>query len=157
MLTQRLLSLSISPFSDNFPLLLNRTSGFFASQGLEATLSDSKKKYSDKVSALLSAWEHVTNYIPVAPPEAIQSLIEWAHRWVHVVRRSLLLHPRLCSRPSITSGNLFREDMYGRRHIHISLHNYVRSFLVSDYSVKKRRNLYSDFLNFHIIVQKFLF
>ncbi|XP_077278451.1 uncharacterized protein LOC143906317 isoform X1 [Temnothorax americanus] len=49
-------------------------------KGFEATLSDSKKKYSDKVNALLSAWEHVTNYIPAAPPEAIQSLIEWAHR-----------------------------------------------------------------------------
>ncbi|XP_036149144.1 uncharacterized protein LOC105836382 isoform X2 [Monomorium pharaonis] len=49
-------------------------------KGLEATLSDSKKKYSDKVSALLSAWEHVTNFIPAAQPEAIQSLIEWAHR-----------------------------------------------------------------------------
>ncbi|EFN73920.1 hypothetical protein EAG_10024 [Camponotus floridanus] len=49
-------------------------------KSLEATLSDSKKKYSDKVSALLSAWEYVTNYIPAAPPEAIQSVIEWAHR-----------------------------------------------------------------------------
>ncbi|XP_070157004.1 serine-rich adhesin for platelets isoform X2 [Polyergus mexicanus] len=52
----------------------------FARKGLEATLGDSKKKYSDKVSALLSAWEYVTNYIPAAPPEAIQSVIEWAHR-----------------------------------------------------------------------------
>ncbi|XP_029177143.1 LOW QUALITY PROTEIN: uncharacterized protein LOC114945203 [Nylanderia fulva] len=49
-------------------------------KGLEVTLSDSKKKYSDKVSALLAAWEYVTNYIPAAPPEAIQSVIEWAHR-----------------------------------------------------------------------------
>ncbi|KAI4484504.1 hypothetical protein M0804_007070 [Polistes exclamans] len=48
--------------------------------GLEATLSDSKKKYGDKVNALLSAWEHVTNFIPGAPPEAAQSLIEWAHK-----------------------------------------------------------------------------
>ncbi|XP_012277290.1 uncharacterized protein LOC105698028 isoform X2 [Orussus abietinus] len=50
------------------------------SQGLEATLSDSKKKYGDKVNALLSAWEHVTNFIPAATPEATQSLIEWAHK-----------------------------------------------------------------------------
>lgn len=49
-------------------------------QGLEATLSDSKKKYGDKVNALLSAWEHVTNLIPGATPEATQSLIEWAHK-----------------------------------------------------------------------------
>ncbi|KAL2713832.1 serine-rich adhesin for platelets-like isoform X2 [Vespula squamosa] len=49
-------------------------------QGLEATLSDSKKKYGDKVNALLSAWEHVTNFIPGATPEATQSLIEWAHK-----------------------------------------------------------------------------
>ncbi|XP_015599580.1 uncharacterized protein LOC107269825 [Cephus cinctus] len=48
--------------------------------GLEATLSDSKKKYGDKVNALLSAWEHVTNFIPAATPEATQSLIEWAHK-----------------------------------------------------------------------------
>ncbi|KAK2589097.1 hypothetical protein KPH14_001924 [Odynerus spinipes] len=48
--------------------------------GLEATLSDSKKKYGDKVNALLSAWEHVTNFIPGATPEATQSLIEWAHK-----------------------------------------------------------------------------
>ncbi|KYN41035.1 hypothetical protein ALC56_04628 [Trachymyrmex septentrionalis] len=48
--------------------------------GFEATLSDSKKKYVDKANALLAAWEHVGNYISVAPPEAIQSLIEWAHR-----------------------------------------------------------------------------
>ncbi|XP_029034336.2 uncharacterized protein LOC114871918 isoform X2 [Osmia bicornis bicornis] len=49
-------------------------------KGLEATLSDSKKKYGDKVNALLSAWEHVTNFIPGATPEATQSLIEWAHK-----------------------------------------------------------------------------
>ncbi|XP_018306429.1 mucin-4 isoform X2 [Mycetomoellerius zeteki] len=49
-------------------------------KGFEATLSDIKKKYVDKVNALLAAWEHVANYIPVAQPEAIQSLIEWAHR-----------------------------------------------------------------------------
>ncbi|XP_034944742.1 LOW QUALITY PROTEIN: formin-J-like [Chelonus insularis] len=48
--------------------------------GLEATLSDSKKKYGDKVNALLSAWEHVTNFIPAATPEATQSLIEWVHK-----------------------------------------------------------------------------
>ncbi|XP_043253441.1 uncharacterized protein LOC122397971 isoform X2 [Colletes gigas] len=47
--------------------------------GLEATLSDSKKKYGDKVNALLSAWEHVTNLIPGATPEATQALIEWVH------------------------------------------------------------------------------
>lgn len=48
--------------------------------GLEATLSDSKKKYGDKVNALLSAWEHVTNFIPAASPDTIQALIEWAHK-----------------------------------------------------------------------------
>ncbi|XP_012055049.1 PREDICTED: uncharacterized protein LOC105618119 [Atta cephalotes] len=53
---------------------------FLAVKGFEATLSDSKKKYVDKANALLAAWEHVGNYISVAPPEAIQSLIEWAHR-----------------------------------------------------------------------------
>ncbi|XP_053974335.1 uncharacterized protein LOC128874079 isoform X1 [Hylaeus volcanicus] len=47
--------------------------------GLEATLSDSKKKYGDKVNALLSAWEHVANLIPGATPEATQALIEWVH------------------------------------------------------------------------------
>lgn len=51
-----------------------------AVKGFEATLSDNKKKYVDKANALLAAWEHVGNYISVAPPEAIQSLIEWAHR-----------------------------------------------------------------------------
>ncbi|KAI4497985.1 hypothetical protein M0802_006809 [Mischocyttarus mexicanus] len=49
-------------------------------RGLEATLNDNKKKYGDKVNALLSAWEHVTNFIPGATPEAAQSLIEWAHK-----------------------------------------------------------------------------
>ncbi|XP_051167475.1 uncharacterized protein LOC127285478 isoform X3 [Leptopilina boulardi] len=48
--------------------------------GLEATLSDSKKKYGDKVNALLSAWEHVTNFIPAASPDTIKALIEWAHK-----------------------------------------------------------------------------
>lgn len=52
----------------------------FIFQGLEATLSDSKKNYSDKVNTLLSAWEHVTNFIPTASPEATQSLIEWAYK-----------------------------------------------------------------------------
>lgn len=51
-------------------------------QGLEATLSDSKKKYGDKVNALLSAWEHVTNFIPAASPDTIKALIEWAHKSV---------------------------------------------------------------------------
>ena len=54
-------------------------------QGLEATLSDSKKKYGDKVNALLSAWEHVTNFIPPRDPETTQSLIEWAHKWVQSI------------------------------------------------------------------------
>ncbi|XP_011307014.1 uncharacterized protein [Fopius arisanus] len=48
--------------------------------GLEATLSDSKKKYGDKVNALLSAWTQVTNYIPTASPEDTQKLIEWVHK-----------------------------------------------------------------------------
>lgn len=115
MLTRRLLSLSsyIPSFSDDFPVPLNRASGFFVSQGLEATLSDSKKKYSDKVSALLSAWEHVTNFIPAASSEAIQSLIEWAHRWVHVVRRSSLSVRDYVADPRLTR-NSFREDTYGR-------------------------------------------
>lgn len=90
---------SIPPFSDDFPIPLNRANGFFVSQGLEATLSDSKKKFNDKVNVLLAAWEHVTNYIPGAPPETIQSLIEWAHRWVHVDRccriRDYVADPRL--------------------------------------------------------------
>ncbi|XP_066586072.1 streptococcal hemagglutinin-like [Prorops nasuta] len=48
--------------------------------GLEATLSDGKKKYGDKVNALLSAWEHVTNLIPATSPDSTQSLIEWVHK-----------------------------------------------------------------------------
>ncbi|EZA47798.1 hypothetical protein X777_15231 [Ooceraea biroi] len=47
---------------------------------LEATLSDSKKKYGDKVNALLSAWGYVANYISAASSEDTQSLIEWVHR-----------------------------------------------------------------------------
>ncbi|XP_014213027.1 mucin-19 [Copidosoma floridanum] len=46
--------------------------------GFEATLSDKKKKYIDKVNALLAGWEHVTNYI-ASCPESTQSLIEWAN------------------------------------------------------------------------------
>jgi len=133
-------SLGIPPFSDDFPVPLNRASDFFASQGLEATLSDSKKKYSDKVSALLSAWEHVTNYIPAAPPEAIQSLIEWAHRWVHVVRRSLL-YPRLCDQLSINRDS-FREDMYGRREIHRCVIMIISRRITT---LKDTRSLYCDF------------
>jgi uncharacterized protein YbgA (DUF1722 family) len=53
---------------------------FFVSQVLEATLSDSKKKYGDKVNALLSAWGYVANYISAASSENTQSLIEWVHR-----------------------------------------------------------------------------
>lgn len=71
-------------------------------KGLEATLSDSKKKYSDKVGALLSAWEHVTNYIPAAPPEAIQSLIEWAHR--HTL--TLVLRGEWPKLPPVTKTHL---------------------------------------------------
>ncbi|XP_015111213.1 mucin-5AC [Diachasma alloeum] len=52
----------------------------FGDLGLEATLSDSKKKYGDKVNALLSAWTQVTNYIPTASPEDTQNLIEWVHK-----------------------------------------------------------------------------
>ena len=51
---------------------------FLSVQGLEATLSDSKKKYIDKVNTLLAAWEHVTNYIANSP-ETTQSLVEWAN------------------------------------------------------------------------------
>lgn len=121
--------------SDDFPIPLNRASGFFALQGLEATLSDSKKKYSDKVSALLSAWEHVTNYIPAAPPEAIQSLIEWAHRWVHVVPRSLLCIRDYVADPRLTE-NSFREDRY---RYYIPLHNY--DYFLSNY-IEKSHDLY---------------
>lgn len=123
-------------FSDDFPVPLNRTT--FLLQGLEATLSDSKKKYADKVSALLSAWEHVTNYIPAAPPEAIQSLIEWAHRWVHVVRRSLLLHPWLCSRAD-------QWELVSRRHVRVAsklslLLGYV-SEGISNYSISEKKQI----------------
>lgn len=76
---------SVSLFFDNSPIPFNRAASLTL-QGLEATLSDSKKKYGDKVNALLSAWEHVSNYIPAAPPEATQSLIEWAHRYAPPTR-----------------------------------------------------------------------
>lgn len=39
------------------------------------------------MNALLSAWEHVTNFIPGATPEATQSLIEWAHKWVDILNQ----------------------------------------------------------------------
>lgn len=67
--------------------LLLTESGSFVDllQVLEATLSDSKKKYGDKVNALLSAWGYVANYISAASSEDIQSLIEWVHRWVPVI------------------------------------------------------------------------
>ncbi|XP_032452074.1 serine-rich adhesin for platelets isoform X2 [Nasonia vitripennis] len=46
--------------------------------GLEATLSDSKKKYIDKVNALLAAWEQVTSYVANSP-DTSEYLIEWAN------------------------------------------------------------------------------
>lgn len=51
-------------------------------QGLEATLNDPKKKYPDKVNALLSAWEHVTAFIATSAHEASETLIDWVHRCV---------------------------------------------------------------------------
>lgn len=55
-------------------------------QGLEATLSDPKKKYPDKVNALLSAWEHVTAFIATSAHEASETLIDWVHRCVcHII------------------------------------------------------------------------
>ncbi|XP_021917693.1 mucin-3A-like isoform X3 [Zootermopsis nevadensis] len=54
--------------------------GYTACKGLEATLSDPKKKYPDKVNALLSAWEHVTAFIATSAHEASETLIDWVHR-----------------------------------------------------------------------------
>jgi hypothetical protein len=51
-------------------------------QGLEATLNDPKKRYPDKVNALLSAWEHVTAFIATSAHEASETLIDWFHRCV---------------------------------------------------------------------------
>lgn len=51
-------------------------------QGLEATLNDPKKRYPDKVNALLSAWEHVTAFIATSAHEASETLIDWVHRCV---------------------------------------------------------------------------
>ncbi|XP_033610891.1 serine-rich adhesin for platelets isoform X3 [Cryptotermes secundus] len=48
--------------------------------GLEATLNDPKKRYPDKVNALLSAWEHVTAFIATSAHEASETLIDWVHR-----------------------------------------------------------------------------
>lgn len=121
-----------------FRFYLNWSVSHFV-QGLEATLSDSKKRYGDKVNALLSAWEHVTNYIPAAPPEAIQSLIEWAHRsvyasqlllylcksYVHLIPNDwfiLTLHPKSC---------FTRYLLYTR----LTFTRYTRFFCYADYNL----------------------
>ncbi|XP_047355373.1 serine-rich adhesin for platelets-like isoform X1 [Vespa velutina] len=78
--SQRFTNTSVSSHSSNATTTTTLPRPYATHVGLEATLSDSKKKYGDKVNALLSAWEHVTNFIPGATPEATQSLIEWAHK-----------------------------------------------------------------------------
>lgn len=52
-------------------------------QGFEATLSDSKKKYIDKVNALLATWEQVTSYVANSS-DTTEHLIEWAN--VHTLQ-----------------------------------------------------------------------
>ncbi|XP_031778585.1 serine-rich adhesin for platelets isoform X6 [Nasonia vitripennis] len=64
------------PASMRFGLLVDGRCAEFT--GLEATLSDSKKKYIDKVNALLAAWEQVTSYVANSP-DTSEYLIEWAN------------------------------------------------------------------------------
>lgn len=61
-------------------------------QGLEATLNDPKKRYPDKVNALLSAWEHVTAFIATSAHEASETLIDWVHRCVYHSDLDLFWH-----------------------------------------------------------------
>lgn len=52
-------------------------------QGLEATLQDPKKKYQDKVNALLSAWERFASLTDFSP-DAIDNLTDCIHRCAHL-------------------------------------------------------------------------